>query len=281
MVKLPGLRPQVVPLVYLFVIVVEGVGFNISVVTVQGLGFRCATAGTCKGLVGYRPLNATTLKEISSLFGLGQYTDLLLPNSLLSTTPPSQPVSAQHTIKVPITCQCQDGIGHSDNKYTVKPGDTLDYIATSVFSRLVDPKSIAAVSGSNDLSKTSPGQVLSIPLPCNCDLVDGSQVTHYALVVEKNDTLTSIANGYNVTMAQLENLNNVSSNAPVVAGQVLDVPLPLPSQDANSTITNGTSPTARCGFMFCTALVPTLVGLRLLWKMGTDRKPFSSFAPSE
>ncbi|XP_031487660.1 G-type lectin S-receptor-like serine/threonine-protein kinase At4g03230 isoform X2 [Nymphaea colorata] len=237
MVKLPGLRPQLVPLVYLFVIVVEGVGFNISAVTVQGLGFKCATAGTCKGLVGYRPLNATTLKEISSLFGLDPYT------GLLSTTPPSQTVSAQHTIKVPITCQCQDGIGHSDNKYTVKPGDTLDYIATSVFARLVDPKSIAAVSGSNDLSKTSPGQVLSIPLPCSCDRVDGSQVTHYALVVKKNDTLRSIADEYHVTMAQLENLNNVSSNAPIVAGQVLDVPLPLPSQDANSTITNGTSPT--------------------------------------
>ncbi|XP_031487632.1 G-type lectin S-receptor-like serine/threonine-protein kinase At4g03230 isoform X2 [Nymphaea colorata] len=243
MVKLPVLRSEVVLLVFLFVIVVEWLGFSMSAVTVQGLGFRCATAGTCTALVGYRPLNATTLQEISSRFQIDSFTDLLPRNSLASTTPQTHAVSAQQTIKVPITCRCQDGIGTSDKSpvYIVKPGDTLDYIATSVFSRLVDAKSLAAVSGSSDPSKTNTGQVLRIPLPCSCDRVDGSPVTHYALVVEKNDTLRRIAAEYNVTMTQLEKLNNVSNTASVLAGQVLDVP--LPSQDTNSTITNGTSST--------------------------------------
>ncbi|KAF3773209.1 G-type lectin S-receptor-like serine/threonine-protein kinase [Nymphaea thermarum] len=244
MVKLSVPRAEVVLLVFLFVIVVEWLGFSMSVVTVQGLGFRCATAGTCTALVGYRPLNATTLEEISSRFQIDSFTDLLPRNSLPSTTPKSHAVSAQQTIRVPITCRCQDGIGTSDKSpvYIVKAGDTLDYIATSVFSKLVDAKSLAAVSGSSDPSKTNPGQVLRIPLPCSCDRVDGSPVTHYALVVEKNDTLSIIAANYNVTMIQLEKLNNISNTASVVAGQVLDVP--LPSQDTNSTNTNGTSSTA-------------------------------------
>ncbi|CAN6457841.1 unnamed protein product [Victoria cruziana] len=242
MVKLPALRPQVVLLVYLFVVVIERLGFGKFVVTVQGLGFPCATAGTCTALVGYRPLNATTLQEIYSRFQIDSYNELLQPNSLPSTTPSTHAVSAQQTIKVPITCRCQDGIGTSDKSpvYIVKVGDTLDYIGSDYFSGLVDAKSLAAVSGSSDPSKTSPGQVLRIPLPCSCDRVGGSQVMHYAVVVQKNDTLRSIAALYNVSMAQLENLNNMSSTASVVAGQVLDVPLPSNSTTGNNT--SGTSP---------------------------------------
>ncbi|CAN6457844.1 unnamed protein product [Victoria cruziana] len=242
MVKLPLLHLQVLLLVYLFGIAVEGVGFNVSSVTIQALGFTCNTGGTCTALVGYRPLNATTLDEISSRFQISSYAELLPPNSFPSTTPSTQAVSAGQTIRVPITCRCQDGTGSSDGpEYVVKAGDTLDYIATNIFGGLFDAKSLAAVSGSSDPSKTSPGQKLRIPLPCSCDPVDGSQVTHFALVVGKNDTLRSIAAEYNVTVAQLENLNNMSSTASVVAGQVLDVPLSSNSLTGNST--NGISPT--------------------------------------
>ncbi|CAN6457834.1 unnamed protein product [Victoria cruziana] len=232
MVKQP---PWSTPLVLLLLVYLS------CEVGVEGSGFRCVTDGSCKALVGYRPGKATTMEEIIALFQIASFADLLEQNSLPRTTPKTLVVPTTRTVRVPITCRCEQGTGNCDGIspfYVVKQGDTLDYIANSVFAHLVDVRSLALVGHVTDPNRIDPGAVLWIPLPCSCDRVDGAQVTHYALVVQKNDTLKSIAAGYNTTVDRLEKLNNLNATS-LAAGQVLDVPLPL--QVSNLEIANGTS----------------------------------------
>ncbi|XP_031487682.1 G-type lectin S-receptor-like serine/threonine-protein kinase At4g03230 [Nymphaea colorata] len=242
MVKLPPLSPATLLLL---------LGLLVCEVVVEGSGFRCTTDGTCQALVGYTPEKETTIEQIISLFQIPSRTDFLEINSRPPTTPLTLAIPANQTVRVPFTCRCEQGTGNCDGispYYVVKEGDTLDYIANSVFGHLVDAKSLATVGHVPDGSRIKPGAILWIPLPCSCDRVDGAQVTHYAVVVQKNDTLNVIAARYNTTAAQLAKLNNLNNPGSVVAGQVLDVPLPL--QAANRPTANntkGSSPRAGAG----------------------------------
>ncbi|KAI3954849.1 hypothetical protein MKW92_029440 [Papaver armeniacum] len=197
--------------------------------SVKSQGFVCksTTISKCKSVAGYVAPNATTLANITTLFGVTDFNLLLGANNLPIDTPQSKSVAANETIKIPFTCSCNNGTGISDRSpvYTVKAGDGLDHIARNIFSLLVTYQEIAAANKITDSNKIVVGQSLRIPLPCSCDDVDELQVVHYAHVVPPKGTLEMIVDEFGATEESLLKLNNLSDAKELKAESVLDVPL--------------------------------------------------------
>lgn len=101
----------------------------------------------------------------------------------------------------------------SSNTYTVKSGDSLWKIANEYGITVNELKSL------NDLTSDilSIGQVLQIPSSSSSNN-SGSTYT-----VKAGDSLWNIANKYGITVDELKNLNNLTSNT-LSIGQILKVP---------------------------------------------------------
>lgn len=101
----------------------------------------------------------------------------------------------------------------SGNTYTVKSGDSLWKIANQYGITVNELKSL------NDLTSDilSIGQVLKIPSSSSSNS-SGSTYT-----VKAGDSLWNIANKYGITVDELKNLNNLTSNT-LSIGQILKVP---------------------------------------------------------
>ncbi len=101
----------------------------------------------------------------------------------------------------------------SGNTYTVKSGDSLWKIANEYGITVNELKSL------NDLTSDilSIGQVLQIPSSSSSNN-SGSTYT-----VKAGDSLWNIANKYGITVDELKNLNNLTSNT-LSIGQILKVP---------------------------------------------------------
>lgn len=101
----------------------------------------------------------------------------------------------------------------SSNTYTVKSGDSLWKIANGYGVTVNELKSL------NDLTSDilSIGQVLKIPSSSSSNS-SGSTYT-----VKAGDSLWNIANKYGITVDELKNLNNLTSNT-LSIGQTLKVP---------------------------------------------------------
>jgi hypothetical protein len=67
-----------------------------------------------------------------------------------------------------------------------------------------------------------PGQK---PLPCSCDEVDGSHMTHLSYIVRTGDTTLEIAAKYGLPESTLLRINNRTTSQLLRQGQVLDIPL--------------------------------------------------------
>ena len=106
---------------------------------------------------------------------------------------------------------------NTGNTYVVKSGDSLYKIATQYNTTVDNLKSLNNLS-SNILSI---GQVLKVP---SSTIVDTNNTTTY--VVKRGDTLYSIALDYNVSVDELKNINNLTSNL-LNIGQVLKIPTEL------------------------------------------------------
>ncbi len=96
-------------------------------------------------------------------------------------------------------------------KYTVKSGDTLYSIARRYNTTVAEIKSLNNLN--SDLLKV--GQVLNIPTTGN-----ESYITY---IVQRGDSLYSIAKRYNTSVDTLKSLNNLTSDL-LIIGQVLKVP---------------------------------------------------------
>ncbi|KAJ4964449.1 hypothetical protein NE237_024388 [Protea cynaroides] len=226
------------------------------IVPSTALGFTCinTTTTSCESLIDYIPPNDTTLVSISSLFGVTNFYSLLGANLFSLSTPSSQSFAANDTIRIPFPCSCSNGSGISDKvpMYTVKSGDSLDSIATNVYSRLVTYQEIAQVNNISDPSLIDIGQNLWIPLPCSCDKVNGNsivenQVVHYGHLVAKGSSVDQIAMEYGIDANTLSELNGISNANQLQAGQLLDVPLTVcdsvvgkGSEDYPLLVANGT-----------------------------------------
>ncbi|KAI3947763.1 hypothetical protein MKX01_034428 [Papaver californicum] len=203
--------------------------FVLTVSSAKSIGFTCKsnTTSKCKSLAGYVSPNATALSSIVSLFGLTDFNSLLGANNLPVRTKPSKSVAAKETIKIPFTCSCKNGTGISDKGpiYKVQSGDSLYHIAVDLFGLLITTDEIAAVNNISNPELIVANQLLRIPLPCNCDDVDGNQVLHYAHQVSPNRTLEMIAKEFGATEESLLTLNNLTDAKQLKAESILDVPL--------------------------------------------------------
>ncbi|KAA8546169.1 hypothetical protein F0562_020937 [Nyssa sinensis] len=202
--------------------------FTIASSTAKTQTFKCTSSGRkCNALIDYVSPNTTTLSTIKALFGIKHLRSLLGANNLPLSTPSSQTVSAQQTIKIPFPCMCTNGTGISNHVpvYKVVAGDFLFHIATEVFSRLVTYQQIQAVNRIEDESLIEVDQELWIPLPCSCDEVDGESVVHYGHAVASGSTVDAIAQEYNISAETLLRVNGLDSPSDLKAEVPFDVPL--------------------------------------------------------
>ncbi|KAJ4966540.1 hypothetical protein NE237_018389 [Protea cynaroides] len=200
------------------------------IVPSTALGFNCSSSNentTCNALIDYVSPNTTTLANISSLFSVSNFYNLLGANSYALSTSSSTIIKANSTIKIPFPCRCTNGTGISNKipVYTVVKNDGLDHIAREVYSGLVTYQEIAIVNNISNVNIINIGQQLWIPLRCSCDKVDGDQVVHYGHVVVKGSSVEQIAQEYDTTESTLLKLNGMSNANELQASQVLDVPL--------------------------------------------------------
>ncbi|KAB5561523.1 hypothetical protein DKX38_006480 [Salix brachista] len=195
--------------------------------------FKCSTPSTCHSLIDYFSPNATTFSHIKTLFSVKNIRSILAANNLPLSTLPNTTIPANQTIKISFPCSCINNTGQSNNEpiYTVQKDDWLSHIAAEVFSGLVTYPEIAAANDIKDVNLIEVGQKLKIPLPCNCDDVDGVKVVHYGHVVKAGSSLELIAQEYGTSKDTLLKLNGVNDSS-LLAGQLLDVPL----QACNSSV---------------------------------------------
>lgn len=192
--------------------------------------FTCKAPATCRGLAGYVVPNATTYGGIRSLFQVDSLASLLGANNKSLSTPATQPVQANSTIFVPFPCRCANGYGKSDGVpvYTVTANDLgLDAIARYTFDLFVTYEEIAEANKDKitNVNVITPGEKLYIPLPCNCDPVQGNAVAHLAHIVAAGSSVQEIAQQFGTDENTLLELNGNFNPKNLQAGQILDVPL--------------------------------------------------------
>ncbi|XP_030944155.1 lysM domain-containing GPI-anchored protein 2-like [Quercus lobata] len=219
--------------------VLVGVLFLFITLATTSAAFNCTTTknSTCHSLVGYVSPNTTLLSSIQSLFQIKRFHDLLGANGLNASTSSNPTVQANQTIKIPITCRCENGTGVIDSppEYKVIKDDGLFHIAAEIFSRLVTFQEIAEFNNIPDANNITVGQVLRIPLPCSCDEVDGVKVVHYAHVVQPGGSVDQIAAEFGTTTPILLKLNGMTSATDLQPYQVLDVPLKACTSNVNTS----------------------------------------------
>ncbi len=115
--------------------------------------------------------------------------------------------------------------------YIVKSGDSLWSIASK------NNTSVSVLKELNNLSSNTLqiGQILKLPSKSNTGDITGENGNDY--IVQKGDSLWSIANKYDTTVGELKSLNNLSSNL-LSIGQVLKLP-----GNNNQTTTDNTQNT--------------------------------------
>ncbi len=119
--------------------------------------------------------------------------------------------------------------GYISNTYVVQKGDSLYSIARKLNTTVDELKRLNNLT-SNTLSI---GQVLKIPSQA---VIDDEENIY---VVKSGDTLYKIAQDYNITVDELKNLNNLSSNT-LSVGQLLKIPSPI-SEPETYTVKKGDS----------------------------------------
>lgn len=107
-----GNKMVTVWLITVAVVLVASVGIITVTEAQPEANFKCLTKNaTCRSLTDYTSTNATTLKEIATLFGVKHFLDLLGANNLPSNTNNSYKVNPNQVIKVPFPCKCSNGTG--------------------------------------------------------------------------------------------------------------------------------------------------------------------------
>ncbi|EOA30932.1 hypothetical protein CARUB_v10014079mg [Capsella rubella] len=190
--------------------------------------FKCSgKTTTCLSLVGYSSKNATTLRNIQTLFAVKNLRSILGANNLPLDTKRDQRVNPNQVVRIPIHCSCSNGTGVSnrDIEYTVKKDDTLSLIATEIYGGLVTYQKISEVNKIVDVDKIEIGQKFWIPLPCSCDQLKGEDVVHLAHVVKLGSSLLEIAAQFGTDNTTLAQINGISGDAQLLADYPLNVPL--------------------------------------------------------
>lgn len=204
------------------------VSFFLSLSAQMTGDFKCSgTTTTCLSLVGYSSKNATTFRNIQTLFAVKNLRSILGANNLPLNTTRNQRVNPNQVVRIPIHCSCSNGTGVSnrDIEYTIKKDDTLSLIATEIYGGLVTYQKISEVNKIPDPNKIEIGQKFWIPLPCSCDKLNSEDVVHYAHVVKLGSSLREIAAQFGTDNTTLAQLNGIIGDSQLLADYPLNVPL--------------------------------------------------------
>lgn len=194
----------------------------------------CNGSDTCDSLVAYLLRTDLKVSEVATRFQVDPLS-ILGANGFdpLTSDSQTQILLAGSFLKVPIKCQCVNGIRKSmSTVYTVQPIDTLRGIADSVFGGLVTWDQIEAANNISDGEVLNIGQSLVIPLPCFCfnGTDNGFPAVYMSYAVRSGDSLASIAMSYGTTVTDLVDVNSLGSFQ-IAAGDIIAIPLAACSSD--------------------------------------------------
>ncbi|CAL0312444.1 unnamed protein product [Lupinus luteus] len=189
----------------------------------------CTSSFSCPSLLSYLLPWDSKLSEISTRFNVN-VSDILAANYVYPITTPTsyanQILRAKTIVKIPIPCPCVDGIRRSMSTiYTVQPSDTLSSISDG-FGGLVSGEQIKSVNSINPTNPLVNGGKIVIPLPCSClnNVNNGGNVVYMSYVVQKGESLGSIAMAYGTTVSDMKTVNGLAQPA-VDPGDILSVPI--------------------------------------------------------
>ncbi len=147
-----------------------------------------------------------TLYSISKRFGVS--VDKLIDANQLSTTT----LSVGQKILIPTDVEEIEKI---ENYYIVSPGDTL-YSLANKYNTTIDQ-----IITLNNLKSTILEVGDKLIIPNYSSVIDDDNETEY--IVQRGDTLYSIANKFDTSVSKIKDLNNLTSNI-LVVGQKLKIP---------------------------------------------------------
>lgn len=109
--------------------------------------------------------------------------------------------------------------------YTVGVADTLASISYG-YGGLVSAEQIQSVNNVNATNPLAYGGTLVIPLPCTClnNVNNGGTAVYMSYVVQKGESLGSIARVFGTAVSDLENVNELGQ-AVVDPGDILYLPI--------------------------------------------------------
>ena len=158
--------------------------------------------------IGYSTIgNTYTVKKGDSLWSISKKFGVTVDELKKYNNLTSNLLNIGQVLKIPT----KDETIIDTNTYTVKRGDTLYSIANAYNISVNELKNYNNLT-SNTLSI---GQILKIPTT--------SETVGNTYVVKRGDSLYSIANAYNISVNELKNYNNLTSNL-LSIGQVLKIP---------------------------------------------------------
>ena len=167
-----------------------------------------------------------TLNNIRTTDSLYVGQNLKVPANVDFTTAPttSNSVTSSNTT-------ASNSSSVATTNYKVKSGDTLIGIANSVG---ISPEELAAVNTNFDAkARLQRGQTIKVPV--TKDLVD-RQLNDKAVSykVKSGDTLTGVAQRYNIGLGDLAAANNLKTNSNLILGRTITIP-------ANGTVSASTT----------------------------------------
>ena len=171
-----------------------------------------------------------TLNNIRTTDSLYVGQNLKVPANVDFTTAPTTSNSVTSSTSSSNTTASSSSSVATTN-YKVKSGDTLIGIANSVG---ISPEELAAVNTNFDAkARLQRGQTIKVPV--TKDLVD-RQLNDKAVSykVKSGDTLTGVAQRYNIGLGDLAAANNLKTNSNLILGRTITIP-------ANGTVSASTT----------------------------------------
>jgi LysM repeat protein len=195
-------------------------------------------APTAAGATGqaftYTVVAGDTLATIAARFGttpeaISQLNSLADPNALTlgqKLQIPGAAAAGQGTTAQPATgaaaASASGATGGETTAYTVQQGDTLGAIAKRYGTTT---QAIVAANALANADSIKVGQKLTIPAGSGSGAaVAPSTGQSRAYVVQRGDTLLSIARRFGLTVKQLQTANNISNPDRIYPGQKLVIP---------------------------------------------------------
>jgi murein DD-endopeptidase MepM/ murein hydrolase activator NlpD len=149
-----------------------------------------------------------------------------------SDAPPGQPTTGS---AAPRSVAANHGSGHGGTTIIVGTSDTLDTLSRHY---KVSPAAILQANGYKGPRALSPGQQLIIPRPTTAAAAPASKpttATPSVHVVNRGDTVLSIARRNHVSIAELAKANNLDRSAKLKLGMKLTVPGAKSAQRATAS----------------------------------------------